>query len=440
MKYNYFGKKVLILGIGLTGISCINFFLKQGIVPKLIDESKNPVHLQKIPNNIKYHLGNLNHEWILESDLIVVSPGFSVFREIFLYARFLGIEIINDIELFCREINVPIISITGTNGKSTVATMVLKIAQNAGYNAVLGGNIGIPVLNLVDKKFDLCILELSSFQLEHTFNLKSKISVILNISEDHINRYPNGFKQYKKIKLSIYKKSEICIVNKKSQLKNIINNQKNKKWITFGTKKSNYQVHFDKKNVFLCHNNKKIFNITNIPLLGNHNYHNALVSFAISDAIKIPRNYIINTLKNFVNLPHRLQIIHKKNGINWINDSKSTNVNSTKTALESLKTSGTIRLLLGGDSKSANFTILKNYFKKLKIQIYCFGKDGMKLSKIYEKKSIFVKTLPEAIQLIIKQAIYGDIVLLSPGCSSLDQFSSFEERGNLFIKIVKEIT
>ncbi|AEO08576.1 UDP-N-acetylmuramoylalanine-D-glutamate ligase [Buchnera aphidicola str. Ak (Acyrthosiphon kondoi)] len=439
MSCNYFGKKILILGMGLTGISCINFFLKKGIRPKIIDESIHPVNFFKIPKNIEYSLGNLENKWILESDLIIISPGISSFRPILIKARLLGIEIISDIELFSREANFPIISITGTNGKSTVATIIKKIAQNAGYKACLGGNIGFPVLDMLDKKANLYIIELSSFQLENTFSLKSKIAVILNISEDHINRYPKGFQQYKKTKISIYNKAEICITNSNDKLNDLLY-IKNKNWISFGTRKSDYYICYENKDTFLFYKNKKILNTNEILLYGHHNYNNVLVSIAISDAMRFPRNYTINTLKSFSGLPHRLQIIKNKKGINWINDSKSTNVNSTEVALKSIKTKGTIRLLLGGDSKSGNFNILKNDFEKLKIKIYCFGKDGIKLSKICKKKSIYVQNLKNAMILILKQVKSGDTVLLSPGCSSLDQFSNFEERGNLFIKLIKEMT
>lgn len=438
MPYNYFGKKILILGIGLTGISCVKFFLRKGITPKIIDESKHPIYLNKIPKNIEYYLGNLEHKWILESDLIIISPGISSFKPILITAKSLGIEIISDIELFVRESRFPIIAITGTNGKSTVATIVKKIAQTSGYNVSLGGNIGLPVLTMLYKKFNLYIIELSSFQLENIFTLKPKIAVILNISDDHINRYPKGFKQYKNIKLSIYNKSDICITNTNDQLSTLIN--KSKKWISFGSKKSDYHISYCKKNTFLCYKKEKILNTNKILLHGDHNYNNILVSLAISDAMNFPRKCAINVICKFSGLPHRFQTISYNKGVHWINDSKSTNINSTKAALESVNTKGTIWLLLGGDKKNANFNVLKNYLNKLKIKIYCFGKDGIYLSKICEKKSIYIKTLEQAIMLIAKKVIPGDIVLLSPGCSSLDQFSNFEERGNMFIKLIKEIS
>ncbi|CAL4326282.1 UDP-N-acetylmuramoyl-L-alanine--D-glutamate ligase [Buchnera aphidicola] len=438
MLHNYSRKKILILGMGLTGISCINFFLKKGIIPKIIDESTSPLYLHKIPKIIKYKIGILEPKWILESDLIIISPGISSFKPILIKARLLGVEIISDIELFSREALLPIISITGTNGKSTVATMVTKIAKNAGYKACLGGNIGFPVLDMLNQKADLYIIEISSFQLENTFTLKSKIAVVLNISEDHINRYPKGFEQYKKIKLSIYDKAEICIINSYQNVKDYINHSQ--KWINLESKKSQYQINFDKNNAFLYYRNKKILNMSETFLHGYHNYNNALVSLAICNAMQFPINSIIDTLKKFSTLPHRFQIINNNKGICWINDSKSTNVNSTKVALDSITSKGTIHLLLGGDRKFADFYILKDYFNKMKIKIYCFGQDRFYLSRICKKKSVVIETLQQAIILISKKVISGDTVLLSPGCSSLDQFSNFEERGNFFIKLIKDIT
>nr|ABZ89695.1 UDP-N-acetylmuramoylalanine--D-glutamate ligase [Buchnera aphidicola] len=438
MSYKYSDKKILILGMGLTGISCINFFLKRGVVPKIIDESNKPYYLNKIPKNIQYKLGSLEKTWILESDLIIISPGISSFKPILIEARMLGIEIISDIELFSRETTVPIISITGTNGKSTVATIVKNIAKKSGYKVYLGGNIGFPALDMLEKKADLYILELSSFQLENIFSLKSKLSVVLNINEDHLDRYPDGFQQYKKIKLSIYKNSEICLINlreKKYCFKN-----KHKKYITFGTNDSDYYVSSIKDKIFLYYKQKKIFDMSKTSIHEHQNYENALVSLAISDAMNFPRDKVKYVFSNFKSLPHRFQIVHKHNDISWINDSKSTNINSTKIALSNINTKGTIWLLLGGDKKSANFQILKNDLEKLKVKIYCFGKDGMNIAKIFQKKSIYIENLKDAMILISKEVMSGDIVLLSPGCSSKDQFKNFEERGNLFITLSKELS
>lgn len=435
--YNYSGKKILILGMGLTGISCINFFLKKGITPKIIDESAHPIYLKTIPKKIKYHVGNLKKTWILESDIIVISPGISSNKPILKQAKKLGINVISDIELFSREVTVPIIAITGTNGKSTVATIVKKIAKRAGYNVSLCGNIGYPVLDTLEKKFNLHVIEISSFQLEHTFCLKPKIAVILNITHDHINRYPNGFKEYKKIKLSIYKQAEICINNNFNILDIPI--KTSKQWISFGSIKSDYYILHHKNNTFLCNKGKKIINTNQMLLYGQHNYQNILAVLAIADSMTFPRSHTMDIIRTFSGLPHRLQIINTHKGICCINDSKSTNVSSVKAALTCLRSKGTIWLLLGGDKKNANFHVLKKYLKNMKVRIYCFGKDGVYLSKIYSKKSIYTPTLKQAVSLISKKVVSGDTVLLSPGCSSLDQFPNFEERGNQFIQFVRDL-
>jgi len=292
---------------------------------------------------------------------------------------------------------------------------------------------------MLKEKATLYILELSSFQLETTFNLKSKIAVVLNITEDHLDRYPEGFQQYKKIKLSIYNQAEICLMQLNKDKKKPFYTSF-KKIITFGkSKNADYQIHYKQKKAFLCYKNKKVIDTNEMLLHGHHNYENALVSLAISDEMKFNQEKTINVIKKFSNLPHRFKTIHINNNVSWINDSKSTNVDSTKVALENLNIKGTIWLLLGGDSKSANFNVLKKYFEKTKIKICCFGKDAVILSKICEKKSICVETLKQGVSIISKQVRPGDIVLLSPGCSSKDQFSNFEERGNLFIKLSKEI-
>lgn len=404
MSHNYSGKKILILGIGVTGISCAKYFLKKGLKPKIMDESKKPYLLDQLPKNIEYKLGELKKKWIFESDLIIISPGISSFKPILIYARSLGIEIISDIELFSREAKCPIISITGTNGKSTVATMIKKVAENSGYQVSLGGNIGFPALEMLKKKSDLYILELSSFQLENIFSLKSKIAVVLNVTNDHLDRYPKGFEQYKKVKLSIYNNAEICLIHSK-EVKNILSYTKSKNYISFGSKKSDYYINYKEKSPILFYKKKEILHFNRTILYGDHNYKNALITLAISNAMKIPQKNAIKEISKFRNLPHRFQMIHQSNNISWINDSKSTNIENTKTALKNVKTKGTIRLLLGGDAKSSNFNILKKYFQTLKIKIYCFGKDGYNLSNIFKKKSIYFDRLEEAMRLIKQEVI-----------------------------------
>ncbi|MDN6089663.1 MAG: UDP-N-acetylmuramoyl-L-alanine--D-glutamate ligase, partial [Enterobacterales bacterium] len=189
---DYQGKKVVIIGLGLTGLSCVDFFLARGVTPRVIDTRISPPGLDKLPENVERHLGDMNQEWLLDADLIVASPGIALASPALSVAAEAGVEIVGDIELFCREAQAPIVAITGSNGKSTVTTLVGEMAKSAGWNVGVGGNIGLPALMLLKQECDLYVLELSSFQLETTNSLRAAAATILNVTEDHMDRYPLG--------------------------------------------------------------------------------------------------------------------------------------------------------------------------------------------------------------------------------------------------------
>ncbi|MCR3755061.1 MAG: UDP-N-acetylmuramoyl-L-alanine--D-glutamate ligase [Candidatus Westeberhardia cardiocondylae] len=442
---NYKNERIIIVGLGITGLSCVKYlYNKYKILPRITDSYHPSLKTKKLFKHLVCHFNGINEKWLLESTLIIISPGIPLSHPAIIKAKKSGIEIIGDIELFSREINKQnkkknIIAITGTNGKSTVATMIFKIAKKSGLKVGIGGNIGIPIVNLLNKKYQLYILELSSFQLETTYTLKPYVSTILNISENHINRYPNGIQEYRKAKLRIYKNSKICITNAENNLTNPTKIKQNCKYINFGINSGNYHLHKCKnKNIWITVNNKKIINTNSMKLSGTHNYINALATLALADSINIPRKHSIFIIKNFHGLPHRCELIHNNNNIKWINDSKSTNIESTKAAIQTFKnTKGTLHLILGGYGKSTNFIYLKKYIQNKNIKIYCFGKDGIKLYKLCPKISILKNTLKEIISIIKKKVKQKDIVLFSPACSSTDQFKNFKERGKMFKKYIK---
>ena len=197
---DYQGKNVVIIGLGLTGLSCVDFFLARGVTPRVMDTRMTPPGLDKLPEAVERHTGGLNDEWLMAADLIVASPGIALAHPSLSAAADAGIEIVGDIELFCREAQAPIVAITGSNGKSTV-------------NVGVGGNIGLPALMLLDDECELYVLELSSFQLETTSSLQAVAATILNVTEDHMDRYPFGLQQYRAAKLRIYENAKICVVN-----------------------------------------------------------------------------------------------------------------------------------------------------------------------------------------------------------------------------------
>ena len=201
---DYQGKKVVIIGLGMTGLSCVDFFMARGVTPRVMDTRVAPPGLDKLPESVECHVGGLNDTWLLAADLIVASPGIALAHPSLSAAADAGVEIVGDIELFCREAQAPIIAITGSNGKSTVTTLVGEMAKAAGVNVGVGGNIGLPALMLLDTDRELYVLELSSFQLETTFSLQAVAATILNVTEDHMDRYPLGLQQYRAAKLRIY--------------------------------------------------------------------------------------------------------------------------------------------------------------------------------------------------------------------------------------------
>lgn len=441
MKKKYLNKNIVIIGLGITGISCINFFLQQGIIPMVMDTRKIiPNISNSIIKKVKIHLGSLNKKWLKIADLIVLSPGISIFHPLLIEAKKTGTEIIGDVELFSREIDSPIIAITGSNGKSSVVQLLNNIVKKSGLSHSIGGNIGIPVLNLLnEKRKNLYILEISSFQLESINNLKTLASVVLNITEDHLDRYPLGFKQYIKYKLKIYKNAQICLYNYDNLFtypkKKMINNN----ILSFGkSKNSNYNLVFNKTSYWLQKKENKILDTKKMYLKGVHNYMNALATLCLSDILNIPRQIILKEIIDFPGLPHRFQIIYQNNGITWINDSKSTNIGSTIQAISYIKTKGIIWLLLGGIGKKANFNYLIPYLQKDNLKIYCFGQDRKLLYNLCPEKSTKKKDLKSSIQEISIKLKFSDVVILSPACSSYDQFKSFEERGEYFIYLAKK--
>ena len=435
---DYQGKKVVIIGLGLTGLSCVDFFVSRGVMPRVIDTRVSPPGLDKLSANIERHLGSLNEDWLLEADLIVASPGMALATPALSAAAESGVEIVGDIELFCREVTVPIVAITGSNGKSTVTSLVGEMGKAAGWQVGVGGNIGLPVLSMLGHDYQLFVLELSSFQLETTHSLHAAAATILNVTEDHMDRYPFGLQQYRAAKLKIYENARLCVVNADDALTMPIRGA-DKRCVSFGADVGDYHLTRQQSEIWLRVHGEKIFNTTEMPLTGRHNYTNALAALALADAVGIPRASSLKALTTFTGLAHRFQVALVHNGVRWINDSKATNVGSTEAALNGLQVEGTLHLLLGGDGKSADFSPLLPYLQGDKIHVYCFGRDGEALADLRPEISSLFETMEQAMRDLAGKVKSGDMVLLSPACASLDQFKNFEQRGDVFTALAKEL-
>ena len=435
---DYQGKKVVIIGLGMTGLSCVDFFMARGVTPRVMDTRVAPAGLDKLPEAVERYVGGLNEDWLLTADLIVASPGIALAHPSLSAAADAGVEIVGDIELFCREAQAPIIAITGSNGKSTVTSLVGEMAKAAGLNVGVGGNIGLPALMLLDPERELYVLELSSFQLETTSSLRAAAATILNVTEDHMDRYPLGLQQYRAAKLRVYENARACIVNADDALTMPVRGADDR-CISFGVDVGDYHLNRQQGETWLRVKGEKVLNVKEMKISGQHNYSNALAALALADAAGLPRASSLKALTTFTGLAHRFQLVLEHNGVRWINDSKATNVGSTEAALNGLHLDGTLYLLLGGDGKSADFTPLSRYLTGDNVCLYCFGRDGAQLAALRPDVAVQTETMEQAMRQIAPQVVAGDMVLLSPACASLDQFKNFEQRGDIFARLAKEL-
>ncbi|CAM3289730.1 UDP-N-acetylmuramoyl-L-alanine--D-glutamate ligase [Klebsiella grimontii] len=435
---DYQGKKVVIIGLGMTGLSCVDFFMARGVTPRVMDTRVAPAGLDKLPEAVERYVGGLNEDWLLTADLIVASPGIALAHPSLSAAADAGVEIVGDIELFCREAQAPIIAITGSNGKSTVTSLVGEMAKAAGLDVGVGGNIGLPALMLLDPERELYVLELSSFQLETTSSLRAVAATILNVTEDHMDRYPLGLQQYRAAKLRVYENARACIVNADDALTMPVRGADDR-CISFGVDVGDYHLNRQQGETWLRVKGEKVLNVKEMKISGQHNYSNALAALALADAAGLPRASSLKALTTFTGLAHRFQQVLEHNGVRWINDSKATNVGSTEAALNGLQLDGTLYLLLGGDGKSADFTPLSRYLTGDNVRLYCFGRDGAQLAALRPDVAVQTETMEQAMRQIAPQVVPGDMVLLSPACASLDQFKNFEQRGDVFARLAKEL-
>ncbi len=436
---DYRGRKVVIIGLGITGLSCVDFFLAQGVTPRVMDTRVSPPGLDKLPEAVERYVGGINSDWLMASDLIIASPGIALAHPALSEAADAGIEIVGDIELFCREAQAPIVAITGSNGKSTVTTLVGEMARAAGWQVGVGGNIGLPALTLLKSPAQLYVLELSSFQLETTYSLKAAAATILNVTEDHMDRYPLGMQQYRAAKLRIYENASVCVVNADDGMTMPVRGV-DARCVSFGINLGDYHLTQQQGSTWLRAQGEKVLNTDEMTLVGQHNFTNALAALALAEAVHIPRASSLKALTTFTGLPHRFQLVHEANGVRWINDSKATNVGSTEAALNGLQVKGTLWLLLGGDGKAADFSSLTPYLQGDSVQLFCFGRDGDALAALRPEIATRTETMQQAMALIAPQVKAGDMVLLSPACASLDQFRNFEQRGDQFAQLAKELS
>jgi UDP-N-acetylmuramoylalanine--D-glutamate ligase len=429
-------KQVVIIGLGKTGLSCVTYFRQRGVTPVVLDTRDNPPGKELLPADCNLITGPLSAEILCAAALIVASPGIALSTPALQQAKQAGVEIVGDIELFAREAKAPVVAITGSNGKSTVTTLVGLMAEQAGFKVGVGGNIGTPALDLLLEPADLYVLELSSFQLETTSSLQPAAATILNLSEDHLDRY-DGMAGYLAAKQRIFSHAKHIVVNRDDAA---TLPPQQAYWQSFGLNNEAYGRIQQSDGLWLSVAGKPVLAVSDLNIVGAHNQMNALAAMALADAVGIPQIAQITVLKSFMGLAHRCQFVREVNGVRWINDSKATNVGSTLAAVAGVSENvhGRLWLLAGGQGKGQDFSPLQPLLADEIYQMVCFGQDADELMKLADNTHR-TADLDEAIKFIAANVEPGDWVLLAPACASLDQFRNFEQRGQRFAELVQAL-
>lgn len=442
MKLDY-----LIIGLGKTGLSCVSYCLSQGYSIAVTDTRDNPPALDellKIAPNIPKALGGISKTLVDAASTLLISPGLSLKEPVIAQAIAQGKPYIGDVELFASVIKKPMIGVTGSNAKSTVVTLLGEMANNCGKRAVVIGNVGRPVLEAINDSADLFVLELSSFQLETTHQLPLIGATILNISEDHLDRY-DSMNDYIAAKQRIYKQASTAVYNRHDPTTKPIFPVKN--LVSFGLDKpmNNDDFGVIEKNGdrFFAKGNRALMSVSEMKLQGDHQVENALACLALGYTFGLDEEAMLETLKTFSGLKHRCQLVREKNGVKWINDSKGTNIGATIAALKGLdsRSQKNIILIAGGLGKDADFSTLKPAILSHVKQLILMGKDAKIIATACEGacEIKFARIMREACEVAEGIAKPGDIVLLSPACASLDMFKNFEHRGDVFIESVNNL-
>ena len=445
--------KTVILGSGISGIGAVKLAQRKGLEIFLSDSKNIKSETKKLLSKleVKYEESGHTENLIKDSKEIIISPGIDLRSLIKSKPSLKKKKIISEVEFASRYTNAFIIAVTGTNGKTTTSKLIYHILKNSGFNVGLAGNIGYSFSeSIVENQFDYYVLEVSSFQLDHIINFRPDISIITNISRDHLDRYDNKLESYAEAKFNIIrnqKSSDFFIYNGDCAVTtNKINNVSSKaSAISLHSSKSknqqnNYLIHHKNKIKSSLNNNENMIDITKSSLIGLHNVKNSMAAIAVSEILNISNKKIIESLKTFQNVPHRLEhflTIHK---VKYVNDSKATNVNATFYALNSFKKP--IVWIVGGVDKGNDYSQLVPLVKSNVKAIICLGSDNDKIISTFSQHcNLIVSTnkMVDAVKSAYDISKQGDIVLLSPACASFDLFENFEQRGNLFKDQVRKL-
>lgn len=434
---------VLIVGLGATGLSCARFFDRAGEPFEVVDNRTDPPGLNAFRArwpDVRVSLGPFDSRRFARARRIVMSPGVSPHEPAIAAAAQAGVECIGDIELFARAADAPVIAITGSNGKSTVTSMVGALLAAGGYRARVGGNLGPPALDLLADDAeapDFYVLELSSFQLETTFSLQAAAATVLNVSADHMDRY-RSLAEYAAAKGRIYNGTHTAVVNRDDPgAARLASRVAREIGFTAGEPTDDdFGVIERDGGLWLARGNVPLLDATRLPLAGAHNRANALAALALVTAVGVDPVTVAPALADFEGLPHRTRFVAEIDGVRWYDDSKGTNVGATTAALDGMDRP--VILVAGGDAKDADFSPLRGAVERRARAVILIGRDAPLLATALGGAAPIERAadLDAAVARAAALARRGDAVLLSPACASFDMFRDYHERGDVFVAAV----
>ena len=428
----------LIFGLGATGQSVARWWRQQGVAFAALDtraERADDAAAVADIDRDKAAFGDIDVAFVDDCTEMIVSPGVALDHPLIERARGQGCRVRGDIDLFMEAAQAPVVGITGSNGKSTVTSIVGEMIAACGVKVAVGGNLGRPALDLLADEPELYVLELSSFQLERSETLSLALATVLNISADHLDRYAS-ITDYHRAKHAIYKQVAHVVANRDDPLTiPLVPEDTPVTWWRSGEPDLNEFGLLERDGVaWLCRGSEKLLCTDELQLAGRHNYLNVLAALALGGALKMPLEGLIEGAKQYRGLPHRCQLIGQVKGVRFIDDSKGTNIGATAAALEGLAGVGQIWLIIGGQGKGQDFSLLKPVLTRISVRLLVMGEATEQIrADLGEDTPMDVMcSLEDAVTLSAASAQPGDTVLLSPACASFDMFSSYAERGERF--------
>lgn len=433
------GKRVTVVGMGRSGAAATTLLAREGANVLVIDDQqkKVPPFLEQV--GAQFHLGAFQEEDLLQADLVVVSPGVPLQKLPMQKLKAAGIPLIGELELAAGFVSAPIIAISGTNGKSTTTTLVGEILKGWGWNVFVGGNLGAPLSEAVGSPWDFLVVEASSFQLETIERFRPRIAALLNVTPDHLDRYPD---------LLAYQKAKWRIFENQTAEDHAIVNQDDpmtrppflkKPPISFSRLSVPARgVYIQDGEIFsnVWGEPEPIVRLDNLKIKGAHNAENTMAAVAIALLCGCSVDGIRRILLEFKGLPHRMELVRETGGVKFINDSKGTNVGAVLKSLEGLP--APVILIAGGKDKESDFTLLREMIQKKVKRVILIGEAQDKMARAFAESVLIDRagSLEEAVTRAAAVAMPGETVLLSPACASFDMFDDYQHRGEVFRQAV----